>query len=165
MGAIPTTSLSIKEKKLVATPCGDAGDLRPEYSTHQLAVTVIANTKPLCKPSSERQASWFTAEDLEKAKNLEKNKQNSQLIYLIKVISYYPVLDGGVPVLWLMMEITSCLEPVVFSTLTVHRSEFVTGWTTRDNKPFLIFSLNKNCEQQLLLLLLNVIWNIMSYQY
>lgn len=80
MGAIPTTSLSIKEKKLVAAPCGDAAVLRPEYSTHQLAATVIATPKLLCKPSNERQAS--TAEDLEEKKiEFGQNQTNPRVFY------------------------------------------------------------------------------------
>jgi len=64
MGAMPTTSLSVKEKKLVAVPCGDTANLRVEYSTHQLAVTVIAMPKFLCKASNERQDTWLRAEVL-----------------------------------------------------------------------------------------------------
>lgn len=64
MGEMPTTSLSVKEKKLVAVPCGDTENLRVEYSTHQPAVTVIATPKFLCKASNERQDTWLRAEVL-----------------------------------------------------------------------------------------------------
>lgn len=64
MGEMPTISLSVKEKLLTTPPCGGGGLLRPEYSTHQLADTVMATPKLLRKPSTDRQATCCRAAGL-----------------------------------------------------------------------------------------------------
>lgn len=76
MGAMPIISLSIKEKKLVTAPCGETANLRVEYSTHQLAVTVIATPMFLCKTSNERQDTWLRADVLQQKKgDKDKNER------------------------------------------------------------------------------------------
>lgn len=64
MGEMPTISLSVKEKLLTTPPCGGGGLLRPEYSTHQLADTVMATPKLLRKLSTDRQATCCRAAGL-----------------------------------------------------------------------------------------------------
>lgn len=61
MGAMPKMCRSVNEKVLTAAPRGDGGLLRPEYSTHQLADTVMATPKLRLRPSTDRHATcWRT---------------------------------------------------------------------------------------------------------
>lgn len=64
MGAMPTISLSTKEKTVVTAPCGETSLSCMVPSTHQFTGTVIATPKLLCKPSNARHATSLRAEVL-----------------------------------------------------------------------------------------------------
>lgn len=74
MGAMPTISLSEKEKKVVTAPFGETGLLRMMSSTHQFTGIVIAMPKRLYKPSNEKQATSCSAEVLCKVIKRDMNK-------------------------------------------------------------------------------------------
>lgn len=74
IGAMPTISLSEKEKKVVTTLCGEISPSCMVFSTHQFTGTVIATLKFLCKASTKRHDTSCRAEVLVEMMEREMNK-------------------------------------------------------------------------------------------